>query len=397
MQQLKIALFTFSALPVIGGYQVFAYNLAQELAKRGHQVDYYMPRRYVRMLKATALEPSFNIRSLLWAEGRCFRWFRSLLSWRLRQLQRLHRYDLWQVVGAYPAGYLATTLVPTVPVVLRCHGEDIQKSEELDYGVRLDPLIEERIRRTLKSMNRIVALTPSVSSCCHELGVSSGKITEIPNAIAPERFDIPSGGNIRDELGMKPEDHLFLTVGRYHRKKGYEFIPEAARLLKLQGVRFRWLIVGNGLEAISELIRLSEVEQYVICREKIGVASSVLDGVKVAVPDEALIQLYRQADIFVMPSLMETFGMVLVEAMAAGVPVVSTTAPGCRDVVQDGVTGLLVMPGNSEELAGAIIKLCESKELRSSLVSTAKSQIGRFAWDTVVRQYEELYSEVLGL
>ncbi len=396
---MKIALFSFSALPVIGGYQVFAYNLAQELTRRGHEVDYYMPRRYVTMIGATALKPSFAIRPLFRAEGKCFRWLGALLRLRLRQIQNANQYDVWQVIGAYPAGYLATTLASSVPVILRCHGEDIQKSRELDYGVRLDCRIEEKIKYTLGKMNKIVALTPSVTSCCHELDVPASKIVEIPNAIRPERFGNHADDthdNIRDELGMRPDELLILSVGRYHRKKGYEYIPDAARRLNDEGLRFRWLLVGSGLEVISELAKRAGVEPYVICRDKIGVASSALAGGEVAVPDDTLIRLYRQVNIFVMPSLLETFGMVLLEAMAAGVPVVSTTAPGCRDVVQDGVTGLLVAPGSSEKLADAIKRLCKNAELRSSLVAEARAQLERFSWDTVVRQYEKLYREVTG-
>jgi glycosyltransferase involved in cell wall biosynthesis len=98
-----------------------------------------------------------------------------------------------------------------------------------------------------------------------------------------------------------------------------------------------------------------------------------------------------QIGMLVLPSLAEGFGLVLIEAMAAGVPVVATDAPGIRDVVVHERTGLLVPVAAPEALAGAIARLIDDAALRRRLIDNALREVrGRFAWPAVLRQYRDV-------
>ena len=104
-------------------------------------------------------------------------------------------------------------------------------------------------------------------------------------------------------------------------------------------------------------------------------------------PQEAL----RKIDLLVLPSAAEGFGLVLIEAMAAGVPVVATNVPGIRDVVIDGRTGLLVSPGSPKELSAAILRVLGDNELRRRLVHEGREDVlRRFTWEVVLPRYRAL-------
>ncbi len=96
-----------------------------------------------------------------------------------------------------------------------------------------------------------------------------------------------------------------------------------------------------------------------------------------------------------MPSLLETFGMVLIEAMAAGLPIVSTNAPGCRDVIQHEDNGLLVDPKDPKSLSESIIKIINDENLKNGLIESALKSVKKYDWQFVSKKYESLYKRLL--
>ena len=133
-----------------------------------------------------------------------------------------------------------------------------------------------------------------------------------------------------------------------------------------EGFDIKWVIVGKYVIQLKEKFKKKRLQDNIILIEEVGSISESLPDLKF--PSDYIVRLYKSADIFV-PSLLETFGMVLIEAMASLLPVVTTNAPGCRDVVQNGNNGLVVPTSNPMEMAIAIRKILENEELKSRLVS----------------------------
>ena len=112
---------------------------------------------------------------------------------------------------------------------------------------------------------------------------------------------------------------------------------------------------------------------------------------------DRLPRYHAASDAFVSPALgQESFGIVLVEAMAAGLPVVATAIPGYREVIDDGVEGLLVPPGDPEALASALRRLLDDPETAKSFGEAGRARARRYSWDVVGREIEAVYDEVLG-
>jgi glycosyltransferase involved in cell wall biosynthesis len=107
------------------------------------------------------------------------------------------------------------------------------------------------------------------------------------------------------------------------------------------------------------------------------------------------VELYRSADIFAFPTLLETFGMVLVEAMAAGLPVVTTDAPGVRDVIAHGENGLQSPAGDADAVAANLERLLADPHERARYRELSLAAAGAYDWPRVVDQYRDFYRHVL--
>ena len=393
---MKIAFLAFTSIPKLGGAQIFGYNLAHNLSDRGHEIHFYLPRKYYNLISRLTIDKSIKIKPIFFIEGAWVNSIPQVLYWCLLIRQIVHRYDVWQIIGVYPAGFISRKLSKIVPVVLRAHGDDIQKDESLNYGIRLNSVIEKKVKCVVNEVTRLVAITKTVSECYKELGVSLENIIQIPNGVEFERFRQPIDRiPVRYHLGISNGESMILSVGRYHKKKGYEVVLQSAKILLEKGIKFRWVIVGKGVDRLKPNSILLGVDKVICLLEGAGFIQNGELGDSFQVPSTKLIDLYRSSDIFVLPSLLETFGMVLIEAMAAGTPVVTTDAPGCRDVVSHGFNGLLAAPGDPLSLAYNIKKLITDGKLRRELRSNALKDVEKYDYSQIANQYSDLYSELI--
>lgn len=389
---MRIAHLISQYLPNIGGAQICIHNVTGELIKKGDDVvvitttqdqygeDYGYPIIRISNWYLKALR--FPI------PGKYLFWFRLWL------LQAQHKFDLWLVTVGYPIGVHAVSFfeIKKIPCLLRCCGEDIQVDKEISYGYRLSPQVDRLVRECYPKFNGFIALTESVRKEYEKLNIPERKIRIIPNGANLTRFNMPeSRESIRERLGLNSKKVL-LTVGRNHPKKGYDLIPRILKIVFKVYDDIVWIVIGKGCNwsffadekecskdlmiLIDELPRLKD--------------ESALD-----MPSKNLIEYYNSADIFVFPSYIETFGMVLIEANAAGVPVVTTDAPGCRDVIIDGYNGLLSRPGDVEMFAEKIIELFKNKDLYSKIRENMSQNIKDYNWSDIASAYRNYYADIL--
>jgi len=221
--------------------------------------------------------------------------------------------------------------------------------------------------RAHKRAERIIVPSPSISQVANQLArIPLEKFHVIPNAIDPDAFRIE-----RERL-----PHGF-HVGFIGRLDPIKRIPDLLHAIKLLGPGVYLHVFGGGLERDGITATIAQL----------NLRDAVTMHGPVPRPQDAL----KQIDLLVLPSSAEGFGLVLIEAMAAGIPVIGTNAPGIRDVVKNGETGLLVPVGSPQELAEAIRRVMEDSALRHRLVGHALEDVReRFTWNAVLRQYAEL-------
>jgi glycosyltransferase involved in cell wall biosynthesis len=180
---------------------------------------------------------------------------------------------------------------------------------------------------------------------------------------------------IRERLGIRPDEVVLLYAGRLAAEKNLEMLYEAFQRLPQQ-VPLRLLLVGDG--PLRGRLERDSDGRVIFAGYRHG---------------EELAQLYASSDIFVFPSLTETFGNVVTEAMASGLAVVAFRAPGPKDVIQDGRTGVLVSEINARAFSTAVIPYLESPDARARLGRAARRWAEAQTWDSVNRVVRDSYIE----
>jgi glycosyltransferase involved in cell wall biosynthesis len=388
---MRICLATSSFLPMIGGAEVVVHNLACALTELGHDVVVLAP-RYSRSMRPhlkyrlqTTLPGMLRLfaASELVAEA----YFRALVL-----LLRRSRFDVVNVHFALPLGhaFVRHRAALGVPVVLTLHGTDIQTMPSIGYGLRTDPRHAARISRTIEAADGVVAISGSVYQAVVELRASQRGIFKIPNGVDVKRLQTRVQPNaFRDVHGLRPDDRVILAVGRNHPKKGFRFLVQAMAIVRQHEPRVRCVIVGRGAESLAPEVESLGLQEHVILP---GEASGQGDGVEF--PSRSVVAAYQGSDVFVSPSLIESFSLVTLEAMAAGLPVVVTDAPGNRDLVSDGHDGLLCRPEDPKDLARKLLTVLEDNALRQRLSVNAVTSARPYDWKEIARQYAETFASL---
>jgi len=392
---MKIAHLISQYYPNIGGAEICVHNVCAELAAAGHEP----------VVVTTTPSPSGGTPPLPYPIERLHPRTNGLLRripfigqaflhHKLATLQNKYGFDLWQVTMGWPLGVAAVDFFQkrSIPSVLRCCGEDIQKFPEIGYGYRLDPKVDSKTSDKYPLFDAFVALTPAVEREYLDLGIPENKIDIIPNGADTAKFaDTASSEELRAKFAAEGKT-LILTTGRYHPKKGFDLIPEIAARLKAKGKNFIWVVAGPGTKRLLEKFP-DAAASGVVCSEDFMKPNGV-DAF--SLPPPSLIELYKTADIYALPTLIETFGMVLVEAMAATLPIVTTTAPGVDDVVKHERTGLKTPTNDTTAFANAIIDLIDNDALRGKLADNAlKEARSKYDWGVVTGKYLQLYETTI--
>lgn len=245
----------------------------------------------------------------------------------------------------------------------------------------LFPWLVNRVDRILVS-----SLDYASHSALNELGVED-RLEEHPFGVDLERFKPGTEDELKEQLMITKKTPVLLFVGGLDAAHAFKGVPEMLQALeKIKQLDWHLVVVGEG----------NLKESFIATAQQKGLAQKV--SFVGSVSNEDLPRYYRLADMHLFPSTKraEAFGLVAMEAAASGVPSIASNLPGVRTVVLDGDTGLLVPPGNVEELSKAILLLLEQVDLRERLGMSARMQAQqRYAWEPLIDRLEETYQSVL--
>jgi glycosyltransferase involved in cell wall biosynthesis len=261
-----------------------------------------------------------------------------------------------------------------IPCVLTCH--TVMDPSFLIFMQRL-------LRWAFIKVDRLIAVSRASTRFSRSLGFPERRITIVPNGVDLSYFNVEIDTvAMREELGIGDEP-LVVTASRLIKRKSPDLLVSAfARVLKVVPDA-KLVIAGSGREEdnLSRQIKDLNIINSVFM---VGELSK-----------EKVAQLMAAADVFVLPSKMESFGLSLLEASAAGVPVVCSNAGGVPEVFQDGFNALLYPPGDDNAMAEAIICLIQDKELAKSISANAVETASRFTWEMAAERTTRVYEEVL--
>lgn len=362
---MKIVLTCPYAWDAPGGVQVHVRGLADGLAARGHEPLILAPAsgpvdepdvrpvgRPVRIPYGGKVAPICPSRS----------------SWRrVRDTLRVFEPDVVHVHEPFsPGTSMFATLSSDAPVVATFHAYHA-RSRLLGAAAPVLRTVARRIDRSIAVSEAAAAFVASI--------VPSG-VEIVPNGVDVDRF--ASATEPADGL---PSGQILLWAGRLDPQKGFAIAVRAFGELARRFDDLWFVVAGDGRDRHAVASLSADARRRVVM---LG-----------AVPNRELHRYHAAADAFVAPATgHESFGVVLVEALAAGVPVVATDIPGYREVVRDGVEGLLVPPGNAPALVEAVSRVLDDPALAERLVAAGRERARTYAWDAVVPRIEEIYRRV---
>jgi len=245
----------------------------------------------------------------------------------------------------------------------------------------------------LKHTDALVAESPaSKQHMVQEYGVDPARVQIIPCGVDTLLFHPQNRQQARRALALPEAAPLVLFVGRLQPLKGLDTLLRAMHLVRQQYPTLQGLIVGGGLDAgdpheAAELERLRELAAHLELTPH-------LTFIK-AQPQETLVQYYTAADVFVLPSHYESFGMVALEAMACGTPVVASQVGGLTSTVVHERTGLLAPVGDWQTFARAISRVLASPTLRDMWGYASVQRAQTYAWPRVVERNVQLYHRLI--
>ena len=379
-----------------GGMNVYVREVSAELARAGVEVDVFTRRADTASPEVEALSP--GVRLIHVPAGRP---------------ERTEKEEMVALTGAFASGVEAFVARDDAAAagagydVVHSHywlsavaGRELARAWEAPHVAMFHTLAEVKLlaraserepearrqaeRELVRDVDRIVAATEHERRLLGQVyGVPRHRVSVIPLGVHRERFRPRDRAAARARLGLDADARILLSVGRIEPLKGLDILIESLGEMT-ERERLLLLIVGGDDRAERELARLRAVAATAGVTELVRFVG--------AVPHEELDAYYNAADVVVMPSFYESFGLVAVEAMASGVPVVASRVGGLSSTVADGRSGYLIPWRCPGPFAEKLDLLLGNESLRRTLGATAAESMQGYEWDAVAARLLELYA-----
>ena len=365
--------------PHVGGMEFYVQKLSEDLAARGHEVTVFTSSNScfsggceevngVRVFRLRTLAKAYNVPIVPSL-------FKKLLHEEKPDILHAHQYPVFfSDVSAAVSQFRRE--------VLLLHVHVIPESVSAFSGLVSKMYYRTVGRLAFRTAHRVITPSSAYKTMLAGIGVEPKKIRVVPYGIDLSRFHSKDGESFRKRYGCEGSN-VILTVGRLNYQKGFQYLLKAMPMVIKHFQNAKLVIVGDG-EQITYLRDLTQ--SLGLCN------STIFTG---AIPPMEIPEAYAAADVFVLPSLFESFGIALIEAQAAGKPVVSTRVGGAPEALQEDKTGFLVDPKDSEQLGKAIIRVLSNEKLAREMGENGKKFVGarfdmRYIVDKVTAMYEEL-------
>jgi glycosyltransferase involved in cell wall biosynthesis len=366
-----------------GGTEIAAYNLAINMAKMGNEIDVFTTS--IDSRDSLELYPNMRIHR----HATSFKIASANASFKL--IYKPLNYDLDIIHAHSPIPYsdlpaLLYAKRKNVPFLLtyQFDGQETGGSFMRNTGVSV--YNKFFINKVLGSAEVIIATTKSYADESPFLKHYKDKIVVIPNGINIEEVTTTfTQEECRTKLGLPLDTEIILFFGSLVPYKGPDILLKAFKIIKKEFPNVKLIFAGRG-QMFDELCDLSkgfDLENDVIF---LGF-----------VDEDKKPWYYKASDIFCLPSttMAESFGIVNLEAMASGIPIVGSNLGGIPDIIKNGENGLLAKPGDHQSLADALLHLLKNEDLRKKMGDNGRRFVKDYSWDKIAKETEQLYRSIL--
>ena len=375
---MKIAIVCY---PTFGGSGVVATELGLELSRRGHEIHFITYRQPVRL---ALLSANVHYHEVNVPEYPLFHYqpYELALSSKLVDMVKLHNIELLHVHYAIPhayAGYMAKQMLKDegihLPMVTTLHGTDITL-------VGNHPFYKTAVTFSINKSDIVTSVSQSLKDETMKLFNIRKDIKVIPNFIESNKnLNDPHIECYRSAIANSNE-RIVSHISNFRKVKR---IPDIIRIFYIiqQNIPAKLMMVGDGPEkAVAETL----------C-EELGISEKVIFFGN----SNEIDRILSYTDLFLLPSETESFGLAALEAMACGVPVISSNAGGLSEVNYDGISGYLSEVGNVDEMAQNALKILKDDQTLNIFKNNALETAKKFDIKNILPLYEAIYAEALAM
>lgn len=354
-------------------------NLAYELSRRGHKV-------YVFTAASSWKEKiEYNQNLYIFRHSSIMRAWQTFISLSLLIKPLMYEIDVVHIEGGIIAslsGFLYSVIKRKPLVITVHHMGDVWKDPIKQLIVRV---FEKCILQTmLRKARKIIVPSKFLLLQSTNLSKFGDKIVPIPNGIDISSIVLSiSKEEARQRLKLPSNSKLVLFIGSLCRRKGIHLLLESVDGVIGRCPECLFLLVGTETREVKqfrELVKNKKLDRYV-----------VFTGF---VPESAKAMYYRVADLFVLPSLSEGFGLVVLEAAANELPAVVSDLPVFRTMVRDSFNGLIAKRNDPTDLTNKILYLLKNNQVRTAMGRNAKIMASHFSWSKTAKETERLYKRI---
>ncbi len=373
---MKIAIVCY---PTFGGSGVVATELGLELARRGHEIHFIT---YSQPVRLALLNPNVHYHEVNVPEYPLFHFqpYELALSSKLVDMVKLHKIEVLHVHYAIPhayAGYMAKQMLKdegiNLPMITTLHGTDITL-------VGNHPFYKTAVTFSINKSDFVTSVSQSLKEDTLKLFNIKNEIQVIPNFIELDKNTIDPSISCRRSVMANENERIITHISNFRKVKR---IPDIIKIFDKiqQQIPAKLMMVGDGPE--------KEKAEY-LCQE-LGIQDKVIFFGNSNEIDKIL----SYTDLFLLPSETESFGLAALEAMAWGVPVISSNSGGLPEVNFEGISGYLSNTGNTDEMAENALKILKDDATLNKFKENALSVAKQFDIENILPVYEELYLKAI--
>lgn len=363
--------------PTMGGSGIIATELGIKMAKRGHDVHFITSntpfRIHFQMPNITVHQVDVNQYSVFQYPP-----YDITLATKIAEVINLYDLDVLHMHYAVPhaiCGILARQIArKDVKIVTTLHGTDITV---LGY----DSTLKEAIKFGIEESDVVTSVSNSLTEETYEIVGPKKEIQTVYNFINEADFDNKSNPELRACYGISEEEKVIVHVSNFRKVKRIQDILKTFKAVS-EKIDSKLLLIGDG----------PELSNMRLCAEQLCISDKVLFLGK----QEQVAPLYQMADLFLLMSEKESFGLVLLEAMHSGVVCIGTTAGGIKEVIKHEETGYIVDVGDTQAAAEYALALLTDDILYERVQKNMIDDINsRFSSEHITNQYEAIYSNLI--
>ncbi|GED00990.1 N-acetyl-alpha-D-glucosaminyl L-malate synthase BshA [Bacillus atrophaeus] len=373
MKKLKIGI---TCYPSVGGSGIIATELGKLLAEKGHDIHFITSSIPFRL---NTYHPNIHFHEVEVNQYAVFKHppYDLSLASKIAEVAERENLDIIHAHYALPhavCAYLAKQMLKRdIGIVTTLHGTDITV---LGY----DPSLKDLIRFAIEASDRVTAVSSALAAETYDLIKPEKKIETIYNFIDERVYLKKNTRSIKEKYGISPDEKVVVHVSNFRKVKRVQDVIHVFRNIVNQ-TKAKLLLVGDGPEksVACELVRKYGLENQVMLLGN----------------QDRVEELYSISDVKLLLSEKESFGLVLLEAMACGVPCIGTNVGGIPEVIKNNVSGFLVDIGDIEDASAKALRILEDEQLRKQFTDAALHMLkNEFSSQKIVSEYEQIYADL---